>query len=409
MISAPILNGRNSMKRALFRNASFTLTAAALLSVTGLLMGCKKNVKELKIGFITEQTGAESYIAASSTPALEEYITKVNAAGGVHGYTLKLVAYDTRSEVPDAVSVAKRMIDEDKVVAIIGPSWSAAGIPLAQIADTSKVPMIGTTASNVSVTVDEFGKLHPYMFRVCFIDPYQGFALADFAYNKMNAKKVAFLTDISSPYTVGVHKFFETHFKELGGEIVANEGYNQGDTEFHAQLSKIKSAKPDLLVSAAYTYKDAGLIAKQMDALALKMPFMGADGWFVDDLLTMAGPNLEGAVCSTGADTNSPEFQQFNKDFEAKNKGTKATIYTYYGLDALMAIEHGIKTATANGGKPEPSAIRDAIENMKDVQLFTSKVTMEKATHNPHNKPILIEQIKNSKWVLLETFDPNTK
>jgi branched-chain amino acid transport system substrate-binding protein len=127
----------------------------------------------------------------------------------------------------------------------------------------------------------------------------------------------------------------------------------------------------------------------------------------VDDLLTMAGPKLEGDICSTGADTNAPEFQQFNKDFEAKNKGTKATVYTYYGLDALLLIEHGIKQATANGAHPEPSAIRDAIENTTDLQLFTSKVTMEKETHNPHNKPILLEQIKGSKWNLLETFDPN--
>ena len=406
MISAPILNGRNSMKRALFRNASFTLTAAALLSVTGLLMGCKKNVKELKIGFITEQTGPESYIAAASTPALEDEIAKVNAAGGINGYTLKLVVYDTRSEVPDAVSVAKRMIDQDKVVAIIGPSWSAAGIPLAQIADTSKVSMIGTTASNVNVTVDESGKLHPYMFRACFIDPYQGYALADFAYKKLNLKKVAFLTDISSPYTVGVHKFFETHFKELGGEITANEGYNQGDTEFRAQLSKIKAAKPELLVSAAYTYKDAGMIAQQMDALGLKVPYMGADGVFVPELLTMAGPKLEGGYVSTGLSEDAPQFQEFNRAFEAAHK-TKANIYTYYGLDALLMIEHGIQTATANNGKPEPSAIRDGIENMQDVQLFTSKVTMEKDTHNPHNKPLLIMQIKDSKWNLLETFDPS--
>src|SRR5512145_2516834 len=127
------------MKRTSLRNTSWTLAAAALVSVTGLLVGCKKEAKELKIGYITEQTGAESYIAASSTPALEDRIAEVNEAGGVNGYKLKLVVYDTRSEVPDAVTVAKRMIDQDKVVAIIGPSWSAAGIPLAQIADTSKV------------------------------------------------------------------------------------------------------------------------------------------------------------------------------------------------------------------------------------------------------------------------------
>ena len=381
------------------------LAMAVLAAASGLLPGCRKE-KELRIGYITEQTGAESYIASSSTPALEEEVAKVNAAGGIGGYKLKLVVYDTRSEVPDAISVTRRLIDQDGCVAIIGPSWSAAGIPIAQVADAAKVPVVATVASNVNVTVAENGQLHPYMFRVCFIDPYQGYALADYAYRKMNLRKAAFLTDVSSPYTVGVHRFFEAHFKELGGTVVANEGYNQGDTEFRAQLTRIRNARPDCVVSAAYTYKDAGLIAQQMDAQGLKVPFMGADGWFVDDLLTMAGPELEGAICSTGADTNAPEFQQFNQDFAARNRGIKPTIYTYYGLDALLLIEHGIRQATTGGGEPGATAIRDAIEQASEVQLFTGKLTMEKATHNPHSKPILLEQIKGGRWHLLETFDP---
>jgi branched-chain amino acid transport system substrate-binding protein len=316
-----------------------------------------------------------------------------------------LITYDTRSEVTDAVSVTKRMMEQDKVVAIIGPSWSAAGIPIAEIANTDKIPVVGTTASNVNVTVTEAGKLNPYMFRVCFIDPYQGYALADFAYNKLGKRKVAFLTDISSPYTVGVHKFFENHFVELGGQAVDKEGYQTGDAEFRAQLAKVKDSGADLLVAAAYTYKDAGLIAQQMEALGLKITVMGADGWFVDDLLSMAGPQLEGAYLTTGVSTDSPEFAQFNTDYEKKHN-VKANVYTYYGLDALMAIEYGINAAIDKVGNPDPTAIKDAMENMKDVQLFTSKVTMEPDTHNPHNKPILIMKIANSKWEIQETFQP---
>jgi branched-chain amino acid transport system substrate-binding protein len=242
------------------------------------------------------------------------------------------------------------------------------------------------------------------MFRVCFIDPYQGYALADFAYTKLSLRKVAFLTDIASPYTVGVHNFFEKRFVELGGKVVAKEGYSGGDTEFRAQLAKIKDSGADLVVAAAYTYKDAGLIAQQMQALGLKINLMGADGWFVDDLLSMAGPQLEGAYLTTGASTESPEFAQFNADFEKKHK-VKANVYTYYGLDALYAIEYGIKEAVKKGA-PTPTAIRDALENMKDAPLFTSKVSMEPDTHNPHNKPLLIMRIKNSKWELVETFAP---
>ena len=392
------------MKQAihLFRRW-FGLPLIFLLLITSMMTGCSQE-KALKIGYITEQTGPEAYVSQASTPALEDYIAKINEAGGIGGNKLKLIVYDTRSEVPDAVSVAKRLIEQDKVVAVIGPSWSAAAIPIADIADSSKVPIVATTASNVNVTVSESGQLHPYMFRVCFIDPYQGFALADFAYKKLNLRKVAFLTDVSSPYTVGVHQFFEDHFVELGGQVAAQEGYSQGDTEFRAQLAKIKDSGADLLVAAAYTYKDAGLIGQQMEALGLKIPIMGADGWFVDDLLSMAGPQLEGAYLTTGASTESPEFAEFNAAFE-KAHGVKANVYTYYGLDALMMIEYGIREALKKG-EITPTAIRDAIEQMKDVQLFTSKVTMEPDTHNPHNKPLLIMRIHDSKWEQVETFQP---
>jgi branched-chain amino acid transport system substrate-binding protein len=392
------------MKKAgLFGTKWFALFLVVVLLISSALTSCSSE-KVLKIGFITEQTGVDAYVGPASVPAMEDYIAKVNAAGGVNGYKLQLVVYDTRSEVTDAVAVIKRLFDQDKVVAVIGPSWSSAGIPIADIADAAKVPVVATTASNVNVTVSESGQLHPYMFRVCFIDPYQGYAQADFAYNKLGLRKAALLTDIASPYTVGLHQFFKNHFVELGGQMVAEEGYTQGDAEFRAQLAKIKDAGADLLVVDAYTFKDVGLVAQQAEALGLKIQIMAGDGVFVPDLLDMAGPQLEGAIVTTGVSEGAPEFAQFNADFE-KAHGLKANIYTYYGLDALMMIEYGIREASKKG-EPTPTAIRDAIENMKDVQLFTSKVTMEPDTHNPHNKPLLINMIKNSKWELVETFSP---
>ena len=381
----------------------FGLPLVIMLLLMTMTTGCAQE-KVLKIGFITEQTGVDAYVGPASVPAMEDKIAEINNAGGIGGYKLKLIVYDTRSEVTDAVSVIKRLFDQDKVVAVIGPSWSAAAIPISDIADAAKVPVIATTASNINVTVSESGQLHPYMFRVCFIDPYQGYAQADFAYNKLGLRKAAFLTDIASPYTVGIHQFFEKHFVELGGQIVAKEGYTGGDAEFRAQLAKIKDSGADLLVADAYTYKDVGLIAQQSEALGMKIQIMAGDGVFVPDLLDMAGPQLEGAIVTTGVSENSPEYAQFNADFEKKH-GVKANIYTYYGLDALMAIEYGIRQAIKKGD-PTPTAIRDAIESMKDVPLFTSKVTMEPDTHNPHNKPLLIMTIKNGKWELVETFTP---
>lgn len=382
----------------------FGLLMILILLFSGLLSGCSQE-KVIKIGFATEQTGVESYIGQAAIPMLQDYIDKINADGGIGGYKLKLISYDTRSEVTDAVAVTKRLIEQDKVVAVIGPSWSAAAIPIAEIADTAKVPVIGTTASNINVTVDEAGNLNPYMFRVCFIDPYQGFALAEFAYKELGLRKVAFLTDIASPYSVGIQKFFSEHFVELGGEVVGEEGYQTGDTEFRAQLAKIKDSGADLLMMPAYTYRDPGLAAQQMKALNMNMVMMGADGWFVDELLPMAGAELEGAYLTTGVSTDSPEFATFNAEFEKKHN-VKPNIYAYYSLDALMAIEYALRQTIEKTGSPDPTAIKDALETMTDVQLFTSKVTMEPDTHNPHNKPILIMKISGSKWNIVKTFTP---
>lgn len=391
-------------KMTLLSIKKFGLVLVALILLASLtLTGCQQE-KVLKIGYITEQTGVDAYIGPASVPALKDHVDKINAEGGIGGYKLELIVYDTRSEVTDAVAVTKRLFDQDKVVAVIGPSWSAAGIPIADLADAAKVPVVATTASNVNVTVSETGQLHPYMFRVCFIDPYQGYAQADFAYNKLGLRKAALLTDIASPYTVGLHQFFENHFVALGGQIVAKEGYTGGDAEFRAQLAKIKDSGADVLVMDAYTYKDVGLAAQQAEALGLKIQIISGDGVFVPELLEMAGPQLEGAIVTTGVSEDAPEFAAFNAAFEAKH-GVKANIYTYYGLDALMAIEYAIREAIKKG-EPTPTAIRDALETMKDVQLFTSKVTMDPATHNPLNKPLLINTIQNSQWVLLETFQP---
>jgi branched-chain amino acid transport system substrate-binding protein len=391
-------------KAAPFAKKWFGLLVVVIMLTSMVLSGCSSE-KVIKIGFATEQTGVESYIGQAAVPALQDHIDKINADGGIGGYKLQLIVYDTRSEVTDAVAVTKRLIEQDRVVAVIGPSWSAAAIPMAEIANTGKVPVIGTTASNINVTVSEDGKLNPYMFRVCFIDPYQGFALAEFAYKELGKRNVAFLTDVASPYSVGIQKFFSEQFEKLGGKIVAQEGYQTGDTEFRAQLAKIKDSGADLLMMPAYTYRDPGLAAQQGKALGLTMTMMGADGWFVDDLLPMAGKELEGAYLTTGVSTDSPEFADYNKTFEEKHK-VKPNIYQYYSIDALYAIEWALRQLASQGKELNAQGVRDMLENMKDVQLFTSKVTMEPDTHNPHNKPILIMTIKDSKWQIVKTFVP---
>ncbi len=377
-----------------------SIVLVLVLVLPMVLSGCGSQ-DVIKIGVLAQLTGADAYVGQAAELALQDRVDEINAAGGINGKTIELVIYDTRSEVTDAVTAANRLIEQDKVSAIIGPEWSGAGIALATIADAAQVPIITTTASNINVTVDEDGNLHPYMFRACFIDPYQGYALADFAYNELGKRSVAFITDVTAAYSVAIQEYFVEHFTELGGSVATLEGYQSGDQEFRAQLSTVADSGADLLVVPTATYRDAALIAKQADALGLDIQFLGVDGWVADELLDMAGPELEGAYLSSGLSTDAPEFQAYNEAFEAKHD-MKATVYAYYALDALYMLEYAIGEA----GSGDSVAIRDALENMVDVPCFSSNITVEPSTHNPYNKPIILMQITDSQWQLVKTYEP---
>lgn len=398
------------MERHTPREAAETVKRVISLLIVVTLMaglaigasGCNSS-KTIRIGFAAQLSGGDSYIGQTAKLALEDYVTELNAKGGILGKKVELITYDTRSEPSECVNVAKRLIEQDKVVAIIGPEWTGGSVPLAPIVNAAKVPLLATTATNPKVTVDEATKqVYPFMFRVCFIDPYQGTALAEYAYNELGLRKVAFLTDVSGAYSVGIQDYFSAEFIKLGGEIVAKEGYQANDVEFRAQLTNIKKANPDALCIPTGTYRDAALIAKQAGDLGLKAQMLGVDGWVADELLTMAGKELQGAIVTSGVSNGDPQFQAYNDAFATKHPGQKVNVYAYYALDALMMIKYGIETA----GKLDGTAIANAIANAKDVQAFTSKLTYEPDTHNPHNKPVQILKIDNSKWTIIKTFEP---
>jgi branched-chain amino acid transport system substrate-binding protein len=303
------------------------------------------------------------------------------------------------------VAAAKRLITQDGVVGVIGPEWSGAAIPLGPIAEAAKVPIITTTASNIKVTLNDNGSVKPYMFRTCFIDPYQGFALANYAYKNLGKRKAAFIYDVGAAYSAGILQYFEAEFTRLGGKVVAKEGYQANDTEFRAQISKVAQTAPDCLIVPTATYRDIALISKQSEALGLKFQFLGVDGWVADELLAMAGKELEGCYLTSGLSTEDAQFKDYNAQFFAKHN-IKCQIYAYYALDAMYALEYGIKVSLDQTRKVDSTVVKNAIENMKDVPVFTSHLSYEANTHNPHNKPISILTIRNSKWVTVKTYKP---
>ena len=390
--------------RSVFKRSRADVLVATAAIACALVTGCR-NDKVIKLGFVAQLTGPDSYVGQAAKVALEDRVKEVNAKGGIEGRKVELITYDSRCEAPEAVAAAKRLIEQDKVAGVIGPEWTAASIPIAPIAEAAKVPVIATTASNVKVTVNEDGSVKPYIFRTCFVDPYQGLVLADFAYKDLGKRKAAFIYDVGNAYSAGIMQYFEAQFTKLGGQIIAKEGYQANDTEFRAQISKIAKAAPDILVLPASTYRDVALIAKQTEALGLKTQFLGVDGWVADELLSMAGKQLEGAYLTSGLSTESPQFKEYNDQFQ-KAHNMKANIYAYYALDAMYALEYAIKASLDKTQKVDTAVMKDALENMKDVPAFTSPLTYEPKTHNPHNKPVIIMSIKDSKWNIEKTYTP---
>jgi branched-chain amino acid transport system substrate-binding protein len=296
------------------------------------------------------------------------------------------------------------MIQKDKVIAILGPTSSRSTMPIIPLCNESQTPGIGISATNPSVTIDDAtGNVHPYMFRVCFIDPYQGTALASFAYNDLEIKKVASLMRVNDPYAQGLVQFFKENFVDLGGELL-EMGYQDKEVEFRAQLSQASDAGVEALFIPVTEYKDAAMIAKQADELGLKFTYLFPDGAYASELLDVAGKELEGAYISTGVSEDDPAFAEYKEAFNKKHEssGYTANIFAYYALDAIKLLEYAVNEAQSFEGE----AIKDALENAKDVPLFTEPITIDPETHNPLNKTLNIVKVVDNKYELFRTYRP---
>jgi branched-chain amino acid transport system substrate-binding protein len=369
-----------------------------IVATAGCSGGAKQDV--IKVGFSGALSGDQAVWGQADKNGLEMTIDEINKAGGILGKQLKLVAYDDKGDQLEAVNVAKRLINEDKVVCIIGTNSSGRNIAMAPVCEEGKVPIISTFGTNPRVTQPEAGKTMKYTFRVCFIDSYTGDVTANFAWNDLKAKKAAVLYEISSDYSTGVRDYFEKAWKALGGELVADEAFKTGDVDFRAQLTKIKDANPDVIVMP-YLYKEVALSTKQARDLGIKATFIGGDGWPSTELLTMAADAVEGSYFINHADVDAPNVAEYRKAYEAKYNKT-IEINAIMSHDAMLMLKAAIEKA----GKADPVAVRDALENLQGVQGLSGTITMDPATHNPAGKAAVIIAIKDKKFQFFKQFQP---
>ncbi len=355
----------------------------------------------IKVGWIGALTGDSAVYGTAERNGALMMIDKINAEGGVLGKKLQLIDYDDKGDQLEAVNVAKRLIQEDKVVAVLGTNGSGRNIAVAPVFEEAKIPIIATYATNPRVTQPTPDTLNKYTFRVCFTDPYQGQVMADFAYGDLKAKKAAVVFEISSDYSVGLKDFFKKRWLELGGDLVAEEAFKAGDVEFRAQLTKIKEANPDVIAMPFVTYKDVALFAKQARDLGITATMIGSDGWPSLELLKMAAPAVEGSYFVDHTDVNMDSVKEWREQYKQRF-GKDMEVNTIMIHDSLLLLKGAIEKA----GSTDPVKIAEALTSMDPVEGFTGSIKLDPATHNPVGKSAVIIAIKDGKFSLFKVVAP---
>lgn len=384
---------------------TLALLLVSLMILTMAFTGCAKPATEtaapaeevIKVGWMGSLTGDQAVWGQCELDTVKMLFEEINAKGGVlGGKKLEVIGYDTKGDPQEAVNVAKRLTGQDKVVAILGPNASGNAIPIAPVLEEAKVPDIATVATNPKVTVLD-GKVKPYNFRVCFIDPYQGAVAAGYAFDILKFSKAAILYDVADDYSQGLTQFFEEFFVKKGGTIVAKEAFKFGDVDFRPQLSKIKDAGPEVLFLPIF-FKEAALIANQARELGITVPLMGGDGLPSEQLFTMAKDAVQGTYIVNHVDYDDPEVQDLKSRYRAKyNKELELNGYLVH--DAVVVFVDALGRA----GEANSEKITAALETTK-VKGVTGQINISKDTHNPEGKEAAIVKIEGDKYVFQQKY-----
>jgi len=376
------------------------LTAGALFA--GVLSGCGGGSGEkkaasggdtIKIGGLLEMTGGSASFGISSKNGVDLAFKDINAKGGVNGKKLELVVADDKSEASEAANGMQKLISQDKVVAIIGPNQSSAVIASGAIANSAKIAQITPMGTNPDVTVDpSTKKTKEYSFRACFIDPFQGTVMANFAAKDLKVTKAAILIDNSSDYSKGLAAFFKETFVKLNGSIVAEEAFLQKDTDFKSTLTKIKAANPDIIYVPAY-YQEVGLIVKQAREIGYEGVMAGGDGWDSSKLPEIAGKEALNKTYFSSP-YSSDDISDINKAFVTayeKDYKSKPDVFAALAYDSALLVAKAIEDAKST----EPAKIAAAMAKISGFKGVSGDVTFNEQ-HNPIKSAVIIEHVNGA-------------
>lgn len=372
------------------------------------IAGCNKeggasgeSGNEILIGHVASLTGDTATFGVSADEGIKLAMDEINDRGGVLGKPVHVLTEDDRSLGDEAKTAVNKLITRDHVVAILGEIASSRSIAMAPVCEDAKIPMLSPGSTNPKVTQG-----YEYVFRNCFIDPFQGTAMATYAMNPppggLGLKRFAVLYPVNSDYGVGLKTFFEAAVKQKGGQIVAEEAYTEKtDTDFRAQLTKLKSANPQAVFVSGY-YTEIGLITKQARDLEISVPLMGGDGWDSDQTLKIGGSAVNGCYFSNhySPDEDRPEVKKFVADYQKKYNGKVPDAMAILGYDAMRIMADAITRA----GSTDSGRIRDALASTKDFPGASGITTIDQ-DHNA-KKSVVILRIEDGRFKYAGTVKP---
>jgi len=393
------------------------LAAVALIALAAL--GCGgSTTDELVIDEYGSLTGGDADFGQSTRKGVELAMDELMAKkqGKIGGLKVRVVVEDDQGKPEEAATVVQKLVNQDRVIAVIGEVASGRSMAGGPICQQAGVPMISPSSTNPKVT-----QIGDYIFRMCFIDPFQGTVMAKFAAQNLKLVKVAILKDVKNEYSVGLAQFFTQAFTGLGGKIVAEQAYSSGDQDFRAQLTSIKAQHPEAIFLPGY-YTEAGLIARQARELGIKVPILGGDGWESDQLIGIGGEALEGCFYSNhfAADNPDPMLQDFLKRYNAKfgqdpnaigGLAYDAANVLFGCMEALLAKDPAVwkGLASSKAGTPERAAaeqqLRDLIAATSGYAGVTGNITLDE--NRNASKPAVVLEIKGGKKVYNTTISPS--
>lgn len=380
-----------------------TITALLLIVTLFFTFACERRgggtsgseTGAILVGYYGDLSGRTSSFGQSTKNGVEMAADEINKAGGINGRQVQIIVEDDQGEPNKAATVVTKLINQDKVHALLGEVASSNSLAAAPKAQEAKVPMISPSSTNPAVT-----QVGDYIFRVCFIDPFQGEVMAKFASNNLKAKRAAILYDFNSDYSRGLQQFFKRSFTQLGGQIASEQSYTQGDRDFSGQLTAIRATTPDVIYVPGY-YGEVGVIANQTKQLGIKAPLLGGDGWDSPRLWELGGGALNGNYISNhySVDDPSPAIRKFVADYQARFKILPDALAAL-GYDSMKVLAEAIKRA----GGTESSKLRDAIAQTQNFSGVTGSITIDKDRNAV--KPAVVLKLQDGKFVYETTISP---